>query len=130
MLFARPVIDLYLGRRWAGVAEVVIALAPMMAIRLVSVAIGSTALVLRRPQWSLVANAGLLAILVGSWLAARLWRLGFMDFLWLTSLASVAIYAGYILFMVRAVAGRHCNHRAGDTTVANRSASASQDADG
>jgi O-antigen/teichoic acid export membrane protein len=104
-LLAPPVIDFYLGSEWSAVAELMIALTPLMALRLLSLSVGSTPLVLRRPQWLLIHSAALLAVLLLSALMASIWELDLFAFLWLSSISSAAVYALFVLVLIATVAG-------------------------
>lgn len=103
VLLSGPVIHLYLGSKWALVSYVLIALAPMMCMRLLAVAVGSTPLVLRRPQWSLISNLLLFSVLAAASLLAWIKEIGLIDFLWITSLGSSGVYAGFIIILMRIV---------------------------
>ena len=64
MLFlARPVLEIYLGPGWGLAATILVVMAPMLAIRSVTMSLATTVFVLRRPQWLLYHNiAGVAAI--------------------------------------------------------------------
>jgi lipopolysaccharide exporter len=64
MLFlARPVLAIYLGPGWDLAATILVIMAPMLAIRSVTMSLATTVFVLRRPEWLLFHNlAGVLAI--------------------------------------------------------------------
>jgi lipopolysaccharide exporter len=64
MLFlARPVLAIYLGPGWDMAATILIILAPMLAIRSVTMSLATTVFVLRKPAWLLYHNvAGVVAI--------------------------------------------------------------------
>ena len=64
MIFlARPVLAIYLGPGWDLAATILIIMAPMLAIRSVTMSLATTVFVLRRPEWLLFHNiAGVVAI--------------------------------------------------------------------
>ena len=70
-LFARPFIILYLGQKWSVSADMLLILAPMLALRSLCMSVATTVFVLRKPLWLFahnVANAGvLLAAYAISW---------------------------------------------------------------
>lgn len=70
VLFAKPVVAIYLGPGWEIAGTILIVLAPMLAIRSVTMSIATTVFVLKRPGWLLVHNvASVLAILLACFLA-------------------------------------------------------------
>jgi lipopolysaccharide exporter len=59
MLFlARPVLAIYLGPGWDTAATILIIMAPMLAIRSVTMSLATTVFVLRKPAWLLYHNMG------------------------------------------------------------------------
>ena len=64
MLFlARPILAIYLGPGWDMAATILVIMAPMLAIRSVTMSLATTVFVLRRPEWLLFHNlAGVVAI--------------------------------------------------------------------
>jgi lipopolysaccharide exporter len=106
-IIARPVIAVYLGRDWTEVAEVIIALTPMMALRFVYITISSTPLVIGKPQWLLIGNIILAGTMVGSFALAKVLTLDFSQYLILSSLTSAACYSAYILWFVGLVGRRY-----------------------
>ncbi|MBK9431488.1 MAG: lipopolysaccharide biosynthesis protein [Sphingomonadales bacterium] len=66
MLFlARPVLAIYLGEGWDLAATILIIMAPMLAIRSVTMSLATTVFVLQRPAWLLYHNmAGVVAIVL------------------------------------------------------------------
>ncbi len=61
-IFARPIISIYLGEDWLLSAELLVIMAPMLALRSVASSIGTTVFVLRRSQWRLYHNIVYLAL--------------------------------------------------------------------
>jgi O-antigen/teichoic acid export membrane protein len=55
-LLARPFIGLYLGKGWLPAADMLLILAPMLAMRSLCMSVATTVFVLRRPQWLLYHN--------------------------------------------------------------------------
>ena len=99
LLFARPVIAIYLGAQWELAGEILVILAPMLAVRSVTSSLGAAALVLRRPVWLLWHNLASAATIAIAALAAKIWDLGFLDFLRLFSLLQGAEYAAYCVVL-------------------------------
>ncbi len=63
LCLARPVLAIYLGPGWDVAATILIVMAPMLAIRSVTMSLATTVFVLRRPEWLLYHNlAGVVAI--------------------------------------------------------------------
>jgi lipopolysaccharide exporter len=56
LLFARPVIALYLGPQWELAGEILVILAPMLAIKSVTMSLATTVFVLKKPAWLLWHN--------------------------------------------------------------------------
>jgi O-antigen/teichoic acid export membrane protein len=106
-LVARPVIAIYLGREWIAVAEVVIALTPMMGLRFVYITISSTPLVIGKPQWLLMGNILLALTMLASFSLARVMELDFQQYLTLSSLTSAMCYGAYILWFARVAVRRN-----------------------
>lgn len=73
LLVARPVIAIYLGETWLPSADMLILLAPMLAVRSVGVSVATAVFVLGRPAWLLYLNialaVGYAAIAGWAWLA-------------------------------------------------------------
>jgi O-antigen/teichoic acid export membrane protein len=106
-LVARPVISIYLGAEWTAVAEVIIALTPMMALRFVYITISSTPLLIGKPHWLLIGNVVLALTMLGSFALAKILTLDFSQYLWLSSLTSAACYGAYIIWFATVTLRRY-----------------------
>ncbi len=63
LLLARPVVRIYLGPGWDMAGEILVILAPMLALRSVTMSLATTVFVLKRPGWLFAHNvASVLAI--------------------------------------------------------------------
>jgi len=92
LILAHWAVAIYLGSRWAPVADVLVLLAPMMAARFVFITIHAAPLVTGRTGWLLAANAALAVAMVGVFGLAK-WRgLDFEAYLKLSSVSSAIIY--------------------------------------
>ncbi|SMF62168.1 lipopolysaccharide biosynthesis protein [Allosphingosinicella indica] len=107
-LLARPFITLYLGKTWEPAADMLIILAPMLAIRSLVMSIGTTVFVVRRPQWLLLHNVANVAVLGMAYLLAYLGDLQPREFLvaaaWLLSLEYALFGIALILVAKRSAA--------------------------
>jgi O-antigen/teichoic acid export membrane protein len=86
------VIDLYLGSAWAAVADVLILLAPMMALRFVFITVSATPLILGQTLWLLGGRVALAAGMIGTYVAAEFLQANFLQYLQLTSIVIAVIY--------------------------------------
>jgi|GEM_PF-1677138 lipopolysaccharide exporter len=105
MLFlARPVLTIYLGEGWDLAATILIIMAPMLAIRSVTMSLATTVFVLQRPAWLLYHNmAGVVAIVVAFALA---WMVGARLEQFLTMLAILQGLELLIFFAVLTISSR------------------------
>lgn len=65
LIFAQPFITLYLGKNWEPAADILLILAPMLAMRSLCMSIATAVFVLKKPSWLLfhnIANAGVLLV--------------------------------------------------------------------
>jgi lipopolysaccharide exporter len=111
-LFARPVIAIYLGPNWDVAADILVILAPMLAIRGVTMSLATTVFVLGKPAWLLWHNLASLAAMGVA--AAATWYLRgdvivFVEYL---SIAQGFEYAGFGLILMHVVHSRFSQQRA------------------
>jgi O-antigen/teichoic acid export membrane protein len=100
LLLARWAVDIYLGKHWAPVADVLIILAPMMAARFIFITVSAAPLVTGRTGWLLAANATL-ALAMAAIFGLAKWRgLDFETYLSISSIGTALIY----LLLVAAIA--------------------------
>lgn len=64
LLLARPVITVYLGAQWEPSATILIILAPMLALRSITMSIATTVFVIGKAHWLLLHNVASLLILL------------------------------------------------------------------
>ena len=94
-LLARPFIVLYLGEGWLPAADMLLILAPMLAMRSLCMSIATTVFVLRRPQWLLWHNIANSVAQGGAFAAAWASGMGVTAFL---GLAAGLLFAEYLVF--------------------------------
>ncbi len=109
-LFARPFITIYLGRTWEPAADMLIILAPMLAIRSLVMSIATTVFVLRKPQWLLVHNIGNVSAMGLAYAAAVTGQMQSAEFLsvaaWVLSV-EFAIFGIWLIIAARRTAATH-----------------------
>lgn len=90
LLLARPVLAIYLGPGWDMAATILIIMAPMLAIRSVTMSLATTVFVLKKPAWLLYHNmAGVVAI-AGAFAFAWGTGAGLIEFLTILAVAQGA----------------------------------------
>lgn len=99
LLFARPFISVYLGRGWERAADILILLAPMLAMRSLAMSIGTTVFILRRAQWLLIHNVANATLVLLAFVAARTLELGVMQFVKLVVMLLILEYGTFALFL-------------------------------
>lgn len=102
LLLARPFIAVFLGEKWLPSADVLILIAPLLAVRSVGVSIATAVFVLRRPQWLLFLNIANAVAYTAVFLSALGFAMGERTYLLTTSLAVSVVYAVFILGIARA----------------------------
>lgn len=99
-LLAKPVIVLFLGAKWEMAGTILVILAPMLAIRSVTMSLATTVFLLHRPAWLLYHNiASVIAISIALGIA---WASGggdLLSFLGLLALFQGVGYAGFLLIL-------------------------------
>ena len=83
-IFARPFIVIYLGRDWEPAADILLILAPMLAVRSLCMSVASAVFVLKRAHWLFAHNVANAAALGAAFLAASILDLDLHPFLWVT----------------------------------------------
>ncbi|MFS2109180.1 oligosaccharide flippase family protein [Sphingomonas sp. Sphisp140] len=101
-LLAKPFITIYLGQRWAPAGDILIILAPMLAVRSLCMSIGTTVFVLRRAHWLLLHNIANAAVLGIAYLIARASGLELNSFLWLAAGLLIVEYGAFALWLILA----------------------------
>lgn len=95
VIFARPFIGIFLGARWLPAADMLIVLAPMLAIRSLAMSIATTVFVLRSAHWLFVHNIATVALPLAALAIAAILHLGPIAFL---ALASAFLFIEYAAF--------------------------------
>jgi lipopolysaccharide exporter len=95
VLFARPFISVFLGERWLPAADMLIILAPMLAVRGLSMSIATTVFVLRSAHWLFVHNVATVVLPLIAFALAHVFHLGPIAFL---GIASVLLFFEYAMF--------------------------------
>jgi lipopolysaccharide exporter len=81
LLFAEPVMVLYMGTQWEIAGTILVILAPMLAIRSVALSLATSALVLKRPEWLLYQNLVSTATILLSVIISWWWSMSLYSFL-------------------------------------------------
>jgi lipopolysaccharide exporter len=102
VLFARPVIAIYLGPQWELAGEILVILAPMLAVRSVTMSLATTVFVLKKPSWLLWHNVASVAAIGGAVLIAWGATSGLLGFLKALALLQGLEYAVFGLILARA----------------------------
>ena len=108
-LFARPFITLYLGPDWEPAADILLVLAPMLAVRSLCMSVASAVFVLKRAHWLFGHNIANAAALGAAFLAARAADLTLHPFLMVTAgllVAEYGIFAALLAWKSRSDARR------------------------
>jgi O-antigen/teichoic acid export membrane protein len=107
VLLARPLARLYLGQEWEQSGEIMIVLAPMLALRFVSVSIATTALVVGKLHWLLCNNLALFASVALPGLLAKLQPMPLEDFLVIHVVLGSITHVAFISFLVSQTRRNH-----------------------
>lgn len=99
-LLARPFISIYLGKEWEPAADILVILAPMLAVRSLCMSIATTVFVLRKAHWLLLHNIANCSVLGVAFLITWFGQLGLYAFLWLASGLLFVEYACFALWLV------------------------------
>lgn len=95
LLFAKPFIAVYLGREWLPAADMLIILAPMLAIRSLAMSIATTVFVLRKAHWLFVHNVATVAMIL---LAFAIGQYQHLEAVGVLSLMAIFLGAEYSVF--------------------------------
>jgi O-antigen/teichoic acid export membrane protein len=104
LLFARPFITLYLGKQWAPAAEMLIILAPMLALRSLTMSVGTTVFVMRSVHWLFIHNIANVAVTLIAFGLAWLFQLSSLGFLAVAALLlalEYAVFGAFLIFKAR-----------------------------
>jgi lipopolysaccharide exporter len=94
-LLAKPLIGLYLGQQWLPAAEMLLILAPMLAMRSLAMSVATAVFVLRKPQWLLYHNIANAAVQGAAFLIGWTNGLSVEGFL---TLAAALLFGEYLVF--------------------------------
>lgn len=100
-LMATPFITLYLGRQWAPSAQMLLILAPMLAMRSLCMSVATAVFVLKRPQWLLYHNLANAAVQGAAFAIGWVSGLGVNAFL---GLAATLLFGEYLVFALLLIA--------------------------
>lgn len=100
--FARPVVALYLGPQWAIAGEILVIIAPMLAIRGVTMTLATSVFVIKRPSWLLWHNVASFSAIALAAVAALTASVGLLGFIGLLALLQGAEYGVFGLVLVGA----------------------------
>ena len=92
LLFAQPAVDFYLGPGWEMAGTILVILAPMLALRSVTMSLATTVFVLKRPGWLLLHNVASVAAIAISFIIAWWFNLGLVLFLQVLAVMQGAEY--------------------------------------
>jgi len=107
LLFARPFIRIFLGRTWLPAADMLVVLAPMLAVRSLTMSIATAVFVLRSAHWLLVHNVATVALPALAFALSWLLKLGPIGFLGITSGFLALEYAFFGVFLAAAARRDH-----------------------
>ena len=107
VLLARPFIGIFLGQTWLPAADMLIVLAPMLAVRSLSMSVATTVFVLRSAHWLLIHNVATLVLPLLAIAASSLLNLDPIRFLMIVSGLLTVEYACFGLFLAVAARREH-----------------------
>jgi O-antigen/teichoic acid export membrane protein len=100
VLLAKPFIMIYLGKQWAPAADMLIILAPMLAVRSLAMSIGTTVFVMRAAHWLLIHNIANVLTTLAAYGIAALLDLSSLKFLMVASAMLTIEYALFATFLI------------------------------
>jgi lipopolysaccharide exporter len=103
VLLARPVVRIYLGPGWDMAGTILVIMAPMLAIRSVTMSLATTVFVLKRPGWLFAHNVASVAAIGLAFGLAWSWHSDLVGFLQLLAVLQGIEYAGFALVLGWAV---------------------------
>ena len=104
-LFAKPFIVIYIGAKWLPAAEMLILLAPMLALRSLATSIATTVFVMRAPHWLLVHNIANVLVTLLAYAIGQVLDLDALTFIAVASALLSAEYAVFAVFLIGKVRG-------------------------
>lgn len=103
VLLAKPVVRIYLGPGWDMAGTILVILAPMLALRSVTMSLATTVFVLKRPGWLFAHNVASVAAIGLAFGLAWQWQSDLVGFLQLLAVLQGIEYAGFALVLGWAV---------------------------
>lgn len=100
LLVARPFIIFYLGQQWAPAADMLVILAPMLAVRSLTMSIATTVFVMRAAHWLFIHNVANVAVTIAAYGVALFLGLGPVAFLGVAALMIGLEYGVFALFLI------------------------------
>jgi O-antigen/teichoic acid export membrane protein len=100
LFFAKPFIAIYMGPKWLPAAEILVLLAPMLALRSLAMSIATTVFVMRAPHWLLVHNIANVMVTLMAYAIATVLQLSALYFIAIASALLSLEYAAFALFLV------------------------------
>jgi len=100
LLLARPFITIYLGAQWAPAGDMLVIMAPMLAIRSLTMSIGTTVFVLRSAHWLFIHNVANVLVTLAAFAIARFMHLSSLQFLEVAATFLAMEYAAFGLFLI------------------------------
>lgn len=102
LLLARPFITIYLGAQWAPAADMLVIMAPMLAVRSLTMSIGTTVFVLRSAHWLFIHNVANVAVTLIAFAIAHFMHLSPLQFLEVAATLLALEYGAFALFLIAA----------------------------
>jgi lipopolysaccharide exporter len=99
-LLAHPFITIYLGKQWAPAADMLIILAPMLAVRGLTMSIATTVFVMRSAHWLFIHNIANVLTTVMAYAIAVVLGLSVVKFLVVASAMLTIEYALFATFLI------------------------------
>jgi O-antigen/teichoic acid export membrane protein len=100
LLFAKPFVVIYMGPTWLPAAEMLMLLAPMLALRSLTMSIATTVFVMRAPHWLLFHNIANVIVTLFAYAIAQMLQLNALHFIAIASAFLSIEYAVFAVFLV------------------------------
>jgi len=103
-LFAKPFIAIYLGKRWDASADMLVVLAPYLALQAACMSIATSVFILKKPQWLLYHNVATMVVQLVALYTAWYLQLEVRQFLVIFASmmgAEYLLYGSFLAWIVR-----------------------------